>query len=159
MPVSQYIQDPNYPIVAPVATATAVNVGDLVAVQSGAVVPASGFTWNTDLVTTQTAFAAAFVGHSFQFKGANVARVFGNSEDNTLGVSSAGTYEFDCAAANFTLGQYVGVAKNPAANALLDQTVVGVGSAAAAIGQVVLAGVNLTRVRVRLLSGVLPLSK
>lgn len=72
------------PVVAPVATATAVNVGDLCAIVSGNVVPAASFTWDTDEATTQTNFATAFLGASGQFKKADVAQIYGNSVANEI---------------------------------------------------------------------------
>ena len=48
------------PVVAPVATNKAIQVGDLCAIVSGNAVSAADFTWDTDLATTQENFAAAF---------------------------------------------------------------------------------------------------
>lgn len=45
-----------------VDSATVIEAGDLVWLDSDDVKPASDFTWDTNLATTQAAFAAAFVG-------------------------------------------------------------------------------------------------
>jgi hypothetical protein len=67
------------PVVAPVATNKASHVGDLVALSSGSAISALDFPWDTNLATTQTAFASAFLGVSGQLKRADIALVYGNS--------------------------------------------------------------------------------
>lgn len=122
-------------------------VGDLVAAVSSKAVPAHGIAWDTDLVTTQTAFAAAFLGAS------ESRSRLGNTDPRDLRIAANmdGTYDFSCVSANFTVGQYVGAAKDTG-NALLSGVVVGVASKALAIGVVVEAGTALTTVRIRLIN-------
>jgi hypothetical protein len=147
------------PLMAPVASASAVEVADLVALVSGNVVAAASFTWNTSLSQTQTDFAAAFLGASAQKKIANVAQVAGNSAANLMRIDTAGVFEFDCTSATYAVGDLVGPAKDTGNN-LLSQKVEAVSaSEARAIGRVVEAGSSLTRVKVRLLSKIAPTAR
>jgi hypothetical protein len=57
------------------------------------------------------------------------------------------------------VGEFVGLAKDPAGNLLLSQTVVKVATMALAIGVVVEAGVSLTRVKFRLLPSKVPFAR
>lgn len=155
---AQYIREETHPVIAPVLTAQAVERGDLVGISSGNVVRAEDTAWNTNIGTTQTDFAAIFAGVSGQRKEADVARVDGNSEDNAIRVSTTGIYEFDCASATFTVGQLVGPAKQTG-DLLESQKVVGVATEALAIGRVVEAGTSITKVKVRLLSKMLPTAR
>lgn len=158
MPVSQYLTSDTNPVVAPVLTAQAVAVGDICGLSSGNVIRAQDETWVTDLATTQTNFANKFLGVSGQQKDANLARVFGNSTDNLIRIDTSGIFEFDCASANFNIGDLVGPAKQTG-NALESQKVVAVGSEALAIARVAEAGTSITRVKVRLLSDLQPLAR
>jgi hypothetical protein len=161
MAATQYIREASNPVFPPIATATLVNIGDFCALDgNGEVIPAEAFTWNTDLATTQTDFADAFLGHAFQYKPADVASVYGNGQPNIIGVSTSGIYAADLqSATTLKVGDLVGLAKNPSANELLPQTVVKVDAVAKAIGVVVQAGVDLTRCDFRLLPTVVPFAR
>ncbi len=142
------------PISAPAATATGVAIGDILGYDTATnyVVKASSTTWDTNLATTQTNFAAYFLGLSGQKKVANEARVFGNSTDNIIRVDCSGVFIFDCAAATLELGDFVGPAKD-SGNALLDQTVAKVATVGLAIGRVCEnTAASATSVKVQLLS-------
>jgi hypothetical protein len=119
--------------------------GDLIAEQSGAV-PAANFTWTTDLATTQTNFAAAFLGVANARSRAGTT----DARDLTMLTDMVGEFEMDCASGNYTVGQYVGPAKDTGNN--LKQTVEGVATKARAIGVVLEAGTSITRVKVALLN-------
>lgn len=121
--------------------------GDAVAYVANKATPAGAFTWTTDLATTQTAFAVAFLGISESRSRAAST----DTRDLRVMVNMDGTYEFDCTSATYTVGQFVGLAK-AAGNTLLPSTVVGVASKALAIGVVVEAGTTVTKVKVRLLN-------
>lgn len=154
----QYLYGNPAPEEVPVATATAITVGDIVGLSSGNVVNAAATTWDTNTSTTQAAFALLFLGCSAQTKTANVARVNGMSNDNIIRIDTAGDFEFDCATANFAVGDLVGPAKDTG-NALMSNKVVAVATENLAIGRVVKAGTNITRVRVRILSTKAPLAR
>lgn len=123
--------------------------GDFVANVSDKAVVASAFTWTTDLATTQTNFAAAFLGVSESRSRAGVE----DTRDLRIAVNMDGTYEADCTSANYTVGQYVGLAKDTGNN-LLASKVEGCSTKERAIGVVVEAGTSLTRVKFRLINTV-----
>lgn len=145
------------PIVAgPRLTAQAIATGDLVGLNTN-VVRASDTVWDTNLATTQADFVAYFLGVSGQTALSGTARIYGDSTDNVIRVDTGGFFEFDCVSASFTVGQFVGPAKDTG-NALLNQTVVGVSGATMAIGVVVEAATSVTRVKVRVFSKVITAS-
>ena len=148
---SRYLYGETNPVSAPVQTATAVSVGDLLGYATGYVYKASAQTWDTNLATTQTNFATAFLGVSGQKKLDTEARVFGNSTDNIIRVDCSGIFEFDCSSASYVIGDYVGPAKDTG-NALLDGTLAKVASAALANGRVVENAASATKIKVQLLS-------
>lgn len=138
------------PVVAPVATDKAVQVGDLVALVSGSAVSASDFTWDTDLATTQENFVAAFLGISGQLKRDDVALVYGNSVANEIRVDCSGIYEGTYTGGALTVGSFVG--PTSVSNVLQPQSLVEVASAARAIGRVVEAISGTGTVKFQLLS-------
>lgn len=112
-----------------------INPGDLLAFVSDKAVPAEAFTWTTDLATTQTNFATAFLGVSEGRSRAGTDDV----RDLRIPVNMDGFYEMDVAvAAAFNVGDYVGVAQVGATN-FVQSKVVEVSTAARAIGRVVAA--------------------
>jgi len=107
--------------------------GDAIAFVSDKAIPAANFTWTTDLATTQTTFATAFLGIS---EGRSVAAST-DIRELRLPVNMDGVYEFDVAvAAAFNVGDYVGVAQVGATN-FVQSKVVEVTTAARAIARVV----------------------
>jgi hypothetical protein len=157
MAVPQYLYGDVNEVKVTIATAKAVDAGDLVGMASGTLVRAEDQAWDTNLLTTQTNFANLFLGVSMQTKDASTARIRGNSEDNTIMVAPEGVYEFDCESATFEVGDLVGPAKDTG-NALLSDKVVAV-VAAGAIGRVVQRGTSITRVKVKLLSMLSPAAR
>ena len=105
------------PVVSkPIASATVIEIGDLVEMASdGTVTPASAHTWNTDLATTQNEFQDTHLGVAMQ-------RSRGG-DTQPVRVATSGVFEFDCASATFELGTLVGPAKQTG-NALENQKVV-----------------------------------
>jgi hypothetical protein len=81
---------------------TVIAPGDLVYLDSGRVKPASEFAWDTDLATTQAAFADVFLGVSH---GASAA---GETDDVSVDLGPDGVYEFDVAAAEYEIGDLLG---------------------------------------------------
>lgn len=133
-----------------VPTATVIEVNDLIATNSSTEVPypASDQAWDTDLATTQTAFATRFLGVA--------AKYSRNGDIDPIVVNTNGVFEFECAAAQFKLGDLVGPAKQ-SGNALERRKVVAVGSEALAIGRVAKRspGANVTKVLVQLMTEVM----
>lgn len=155
---TRYLYGDASPAIVPVATAQAIAVGDIAALVSDTLVRAEDIAWDTDLATTQTALVAAFLGVCAQTKAANVAKPYGNSLDNRARVDTTGVYEFDCASASFDVGDLVGAAKQ-SGNALESQKVVAVASEALAIGRVMEKTSSSTRVKVKILSKLLPAAR
>lgn len=156
MATPRWLRDDTNPVDATIATAKEVAVGDIVGMSAGTLVKASDTTWNTDTATTQADFRALFLGISGQAKDADVARAYGNSDDNEVRVATSGVYEMDCASATFEVGDFVGPAKDTG-DALLDDKVVAAVEAGA-IGRVVERGTSITRVKFRVLSILAPLA-
>lgn len=156
-----YVREDNQPITVPCKTADLYEIGDICALNaSGEAVTGANFTWNTDLATTQTDFATAFLGHCYQYKAAATNQVYGNSIAGVIGVSTAGTYSAPLqSATTLKVGDFVGLAKNPSSNALLSQVVVKVASMAEAIGVVVEAGTSLTTALFRILPSTVPFAR
>lgn len=124
-----------------------IQVGDLVAMESNKAVPVASFTWTTDTATTQTNFAAAFIGLS----AARSRAATTDARDLEISVDIDGNVEFDAVSGTYTVGQYLGCAKDTGNN--LKQTVEGVATKARAIAVVVKdSGASATRVLARLIN-------
>lgn len=153
-----YQKEDNNSIVVPVATGTAINVGDFVYINgSGQAVSAANFPWSGSLTNAQGGFAAADIGHCMQAKIASTAQIYGNSTANEIVISTCGVFEADCASTTWALGDFVGLAQDGANLALAPQKVAKVASSSLAIGVCTKAGSSLTRCQFRLLSAVVPL--
>lgn len=95
--------------------------GELVALAGGVAVPADAFTWNTDIATTQTNFAAALLGVSAD----NSLAASDNALSVEISVHTDGTFDADLlAAATVEIGNYLAPAKNPSSNSLVNELVV-----------------------------------
>jgi hypothetical protein len=142
--------DTNPVITKPIASATVIEIGDLLEMNaSGDVTPAKDHAWNTDLATTQNEFQDTFLGVATQRSRAG--------DVDPVRVATSGVFEFDCAAATFELGTLVGPAKQTG-NALENQKVVALsaGNENKAIGRVAKRyGSNTTRVLVEVFSTVM----
>lgn len=108
-----------------VDSATVISIGDMVWLDTDDVKPASDFTWDTDLITTQKAFYENFVG---------IAMDRSRSGDTAkIAVAKNGNFEMDCASASFEVGDLLGPAKQ-SGNYLENQKVAAVVPANAAMG-------------------------
>lgn len=87
---------------ANVDSASVVEPGDLVYLDTSVVRPASEFTWDTNLATTQASFADVFVGVSHERSEA------GDTAPISVDISPHAIYEFDADISDYTLGQLVG---------------------------------------------------
>ena len=159
--MARYLYGETNPVSAPIATANSVSIGDIVGYDTATnyVVKASEFTWDTNIATTQTAFALIFLGASGQKKLATEARVFGNSTDNIVRVDCSGVFECDASSATYEFGDFVGPAKD-SGNNMLDGTVAKVSGVALAIGRVIEnTAASATKVKIQLLSTLNAVSK
>ena len=82
----------------PVLSATVIEPGDLVWLDSGNAKPASDFAWTTDLATTRGNFAAKFLGL------AHTGSEDGETEPISVDVSPFAVYECEAAALNYRVG-------------------------------------------------------
>ena len=116
------------PVVAAVDSATVIEIGDLLFLDTDDVKPASSKTWSANLAGTQDLFADKFLG---------VAMQRSRSGDTTqIRVATAGVFEFDCASVVAELGDAIGPASNSGGTALEDQKVAKVSNLNYAIGRV-----------------------
>lgn len=104
--------------------------------------PAAGFTWTTDLPTTQTAFRLVFLGVSGSQKLAGSTK--------SVVVLRAGNFDFDCASFTGDPGSLMGPAKQ-SGNALENQKVASVATNLLAIGRTERINTAVTKVRVEVM--------
>lgn len=141
----------NEPFVARVDSASVIEIGDLVYLDTDDVKSASQLAAGSSLALTQESFHDKFLGVSAQRSRS------GDTDD--LRVDTAGVFEFPCDSTNWELGDLVGVAES-SGFALEDQKVVrlgtyGSGLEARAIGRCAKQGSSLTKVMVRIVSRVM----
>lgn len=110
-----------------VDSATVIEAGDLVYLDTDDLKPASSFPWTTNLATTQGNFAAVFMGVAHQQSRA------GETDPITVDISPLSVYEFDVASATYEAGADLG--PDEASSTLMDQQLEGVASGAAAIAR------------------------
>ena len=110
-----------------VDSATVIEAGDLVFLDTDDVKPASDFTFTTDLATTQGNFAATFLGVAHQQSGA------GDTHDLSIDLSPHAVYEFDVNPATYEVGDLLG--PDELSSALMDQQLEAVASSNLAIAR------------------------
>lgn len=103
-----------------VNSATVLEAGDLVYLDTDDVKPASDFPWDTDLATTQEAFAASFLGIAHQ------QSADGDTGDVSVDLSPSAVYEFDVNPAAYEVGDVLGPDEN--ASSLMSQQLEAVAS-------------------------------
>ncbi len=114
------------PIMLPVGTAVAIEIGDLLYLSGGEVLPATALADQGTLVATQEAFHDEFLGIAMQ------CSPVGSTDP--IRIATSGVFEFDCASATFELGDLVG-GNDAGAGTLNAQVVDGVATANLAIGR------------------------
>lgn len=85
-----------------VDSATVIEAGDMVWLDTDDAKPASDYTWSSDLATTQAGFAAKFLGIAQEPSAA------GETDDILVDVSPDSVYEFQCASATHVVGAPMG---------------------------------------------------
>jgi hypothetical protein len=108
------------PVVLPVASATVIEIGDLVYLDTTAK-PAGGLAYGASLAATQEAFHDAFAGVAMQQSRAG--------DTQSIRVATTGVFEFACASATLEVGARIGVDDNVAGDALVNQQVIAVDGA------------------------------
>ncbi len=115
------------PVMLPVASATVIEIGDLVGLDSGAAVPAAAFDDQGTEAGNQEAFHDAFVGVAMQHSPAG--------STDPVRIATSGVFELDCASAAFEFGDFVGVDEASSGTALENQVGVEVATANLAFGR------------------------
>lgn len=127
-----------------VDSATAIEKGDLVMLDTDDVKPASSEAWVTDEATTRANYVAHHLGVAGTRHAANTGATTG------FPVNSDGIFYFDCEAATYEVGDLVGPAK-ASGNALLATKLKKVTGATEAVGYAIeKSGANATVIKVRI---------
>lgn len=126
-----YRYGPRDPRKFTVLSATVVEVGDMMYwvkdSSSNEVYPASSYTWDTNLATTQGTFAAVFVGIAME------SSASGDTDPISIDVSPHSVYEFAVPSGTYYHGDEFG--PDEGSSSLLDQTLEKVSTSAAAIAK------------------------
>ncbi|MDD3468816.1 MAG: hypothetical protein PHE53_02410 [Thermoguttaceae bacterium] len=115
------------PVIAPVDSATEIEIGDLLWLDTDDAKPASSYAWTTDASTTQSGFQGKFLGIAMQ-----KSRV---GDTTPIRVATRGVFEYECVDNTFTIGSYI--APNTSSNLLEDQKLVKLSGSTGAIGRAV----------------------
>ena len=115
------------PVVAAVDSATVIEIGDLLWQDTDDAKPASAQADQGSESANQQLFTTKFLGVAMQRSR--------NGDTGPIRVATTGVFEFDSSAGAFELGALIGASENIAGNALLNQQVEGVATAARAIGR------------------------
>lgn len=115
------------PVMLPVDSSTVIEIGDLMYLDTDDVKPASALSDAGDEAGNQEALHDGFAGIAMQ------ASASGDTSD--IRVATTGVFEFDCAAATFEVGDFVGASENGAGNALENQIVKAASGANLSIGR------------------------
>jgi hypothetical protein len=134
------------PVQMAVDSATVIEIGDLVWLDSDDAKNAAALAWDTDLETTQEEFHDNFLGVAMQASPAG--------ETDSIRVATSGVFELDTAAASYEVGDLVGP-DDDATPLLVDQQVIAVAGAELAVGRVAKTAASATSVLVSITSTVL----
>ena len=115
------------PVVLPVDSATEIEIGDLVYLDTDDAKPASSLADGGSEAANQESFHDLFAGVAIQRSRAG--------DTDPIRVATRGVFEFPCPSATFEVGALIGASENGAGDALLDQQVEGVATANLAIGR------------------------
>lgn len=134
------------PVTAAVDSATVIEIGDNLYLDTDDVKPASSLAAGSSLAATQETFHDSYIGIAAQQSQAG--------DTDPIRVDTEGDHEFPCDSATFEIGDYIGLAES-SAFAVEDQKVVKVASANLAIGRCSRRGTSVTKVFVRIFSTVM----
>lgn len=115
------------PVMLPVDTATVIEIGDLVYMETDDARPASSQADQGTETANQQAFHSKFVGIAMQNSPLNDYR--------SIRIATSGVFEYECASTTFEVGDLIGPDENSSGDGLEDQTVVAVATAGEAIGR------------------------
>lgn len=138
----------------PVDSASVIEIGDMLWLDTNDLKPASAFTWDTDLATTQAAFVNKFVGIAVHQSAS------GDTDPLDADISADSVYEFAVASGTYELGGLLGpdAYTTPSPDQLHDQILeTAVTTSACAIAQERAASA-VTKLRVKFASAYNPSS-
>lgn len=136
------------PILMAVDSATVIEIGDAVYLDTDDAKPASDLAWNTNLATTQEDFHDVYLGVSMQRSEAG--------DTKAIRVATGAVMDMPAVSAAYEVGDLVGLHDGGSGTALLDATVVAVATENLAIGRIdKTAAAGSTRVRVRIESTII----
>ena len=115
------------PVLLPVASATNIEIGDLIYLSSGAAKPAALQADAGTEAANQEAFHDAFAGVAMQCSPVGV--------DEPIRIATSGVFELECLSAAFDVGDLIGADEATSGTALLNQTVVEVATPNLAVGR------------------------
>jgi len=115
-------------VLAPVAAATVIEIGDLVFYDVDSAKPASMQTNQTTKTANQTMFSGKFLGVAMQASPAGIS--------TPIRISTSGVFEYDCTSSAFELGSFVGIEENTGKTGLENQKLVKLADKSGAIGRV-----------------------
>ncbi|MCL2347131.1 MAG: hypothetical protein FWC50_02600 [Planctomycetaceae bacterium] len=115
-------------VVAPVASGTVIEIGDLVYYDVNTVKPASMQANQTTKALNQSTFAPKFLGVAMQASPAD--------STTPIRVATSGVFEYDCNANTFELGNYVGIEEKSGHTGIENQKLDKTTDVAGAIGRV-----------------------
>jgi len=116
------------PVVAAIDSATAIEIGDLVWLDTDDAKPASAQADQGSETANQEKFADKFLGMAMQRSR--------SGDTSPIRVATTGVFELDCPSGTFELGDLLGADENAAGNALLNQQVAKVTASSRAIARV-----------------------
>jgi hypothetical protein len=115
------------PVMLPVDSATVIEIGDLVYLDTDDAKPASSLTDQGTELANQQLLHDGFAGVAMQASPSGATQ--------PIRVATAGVFEFDCVSTTLEVGDMMGADENVAGTALLTQTVAKVTNANAAVGR------------------------
>jgi len=115
------------PVTLPVDSATVVEVGDLVFLDTDDAKPAASQADQGSVSANQEAFHDGFAGVAMQASAAG--------DTAAIRVATGGVFEFACAAGTFEVGDLLGVAENAGGTALENQTLLAASAPNQALGR------------------------
>jgi len=115
-------------VLAPVASATVIEIGDLVFYDTNTTKPAVMQTNQSTKELNQSTFAGKFLGVAMQASPAGSA--------GSIRVATAGVFEYNCPSTAFELGNYVGIGVKSGNTGLENQVLEKVTASNAAIGRI-----------------------
>lgn len=114
-------------VVIPVDSATVIEIGDLVYLDTDDAKPASSLADGGSEAANQESFHDLFAGVAMQRSRAG--------DTDPIRVATRGVFEFPCPSATFEVGALIGASEDAGGTFLLDQQVEGVATANLAIGR------------------------